>query len=84
MYLNPKRHAAITGAPVKIGSKPGPSFRAFDGALSGRMLFTLSGRLILFAYLIPCMHSLGSMTPRLLTIVKLPLFAWAMYMFIRT
>jgi hypothetical protein len=39
---------------------------------------------ILFAYRMPCMHSFGSMTPRLLTILKLPLFAWAMYMFIRT
>jgi hypothetical protein len=36
------------------------------------------------AYFIPCMHSFGSMTPRLLTILKLPLLAWAMYMFIRT
>ena len=36
------------------------------------------------SYFIPCMHSFGSMTPRLLTILKLPLFAWAMYMFIRT
>jgi hypothetical protein len=39
---------------------------------------------ILFAYFIPCMHSFGSTTPRLLTILNLPLFAWAMYMFIRT
>ena len=39
---------------------------------------------ISFAYFIPCMHSFGSMTPRLLTILKLPMFAWAMYMFIRT
>ena len=35
-------------------------------------------------HLTPFTHSLGSMTPRLLTILKLPLFAWAMYMFIRT
>ena len=28
--------------------------------------------------------SLGSMTPRFLTILKLPLLAWAMYMFMRT
>jgi hypothetical protein len=43
-----------------------------------------SSTLILFAYFMPCMHSFGSMTPRLLTIWKLPFFAWAMYMFIRT
>jgi hypothetical protein len=33
---------------------------------------------------IPCTHSLGSMIPRFSTVLKLPLFAWAMYMFIRT
>jgi len=47
MYLNPKRHAAITGAPVKISSKSGSSFRAFSGALSGKMLFTRPGRMII-------------------------------------
>ena len=35
------------------------------------------------AYIVPCTHSFGSMTPRFLTISNLPLFAWAMYMFIR-
>ena len=46
MYLNPKSHAAITGAPVKIGAKPGSAFRAFNGALSGRVLATRPGRMI--------------------------------------
>jgi activator of HSP90 ATPase len=46
MYLDPRRHAAITGAPVRIGSKPGSAFRAFGGALSGKMLYTRPGRLI--------------------------------------
>ena len=46
MYLNARRHAAIIGAPVKISSKPGSAFRAFNGALSGRMLFTRPGRMI--------------------------------------
>ena len=46
IYLSPKSHAAITGAPVKIGSKPGSAFRAFNGALSGRMLCTRPGRMI--------------------------------------
>jgi hypothetical protein len=32
MYLSPRRHAAITGRPVKIGAKPGAKFRAFNGA----------------------------------------------------
>ncbi len=46
MYLDPRRHAGITGAPVKIGAKPGSAFRAFNGALSGRMLYTRPGRMI--------------------------------------
>jgi activator of HSP90 ATPase len=46
MYLNPKRHAAITGSRVKIGARPGSSFRAFNGALSGRILHTQPGRMI--------------------------------------
>jgi len=47
MYLDPKRHAAITGAPVKIGARPGSAFRAFNGALSGKMLFTRPGQMII-------------------------------------
>jgi activator of HSP90 ATPase len=46
MYLDPRRHAAITGAPVTIGARPGARFRAFGGALSGRMLYTRPGRMI--------------------------------------
>ncbi len=46
MYLNPRSHAAITGAPVKIGAKRGATFRAFNGALSGTMLHTRPGRMI--------------------------------------
>ena len=46
MYLDPRRHAAITGAPVRIGARPGTPFRAFNGALSGTILFTRPGRMI--------------------------------------
>ena len=46
MYLDPKRHATITGSPVRIGARPGSPFRAFNGALSGKMLHTRSGRMI--------------------------------------
>ena len=45
-YLDPRRHAAVTGAPVTIGSKPGSTFRAFGGALSGKVLYTRPGRMI--------------------------------------
>ena len=50
MYLDPVAHAAFTGAPVTIGAQPGSEFRAFNGALSGRMLYTVPGRLIVQAW----------------------------------
>jgi len=46
MYLDPEIHAAFTGAPVAIRSDPGSEFRAFDGMLSGQMLYTVPKRLI--------------------------------------
>lgn len=46
MYLNPRTHAAITGHKVQIGARAGARFRAFGGALSGRILQTVPGRLI--------------------------------------
>ncbi|MSQ62945.1 MAG: hypothetical protein EXR33_03775 [Betaproteobacteria bacterium] len=50
MYLNPRAHAAITGGKVRVGARPGSRFRAFGGALSGRMLYTVPGRLIVQAW----------------------------------
>jgi activator of HSP90 ATPase len=46
MYLDPAMHAAFTGAPVEIGAKPGSSFRAFGGALSGHIVHVEPKRLI--------------------------------------
>ena len=46
MYLDPKIHEAFTGAPVTISSDPGSEFRAFNGMLSGRMLYTVPKRMI--------------------------------------
>jgi len=46
MYLDPRSHAGITGSPVRIGARPGSVFRAFNGALSGKMLYTRPGRMI--------------------------------------
>ena len=34
MYLDPRQHAAITGAPVQIGPESGAAFSAFDGVLT--------------------------------------------------
>jgi uncharacterized protein YndB with AHSA1/START domain len=46
MYLNPKIHAAFTGAPVKIAACAGSVFEAFSGALTGKILQVVPGRLI--------------------------------------
>ncbi|MCI0401366.1 MAG: SRPBCC domain-containing protein [Gammaproteobacteria bacterium] len=46
MYLDPKAHEAITGAPVVIGDKRGVEFRAFHGALTGTILAVIKPRLI--------------------------------------
>ncbi len=50
MYLSPRRHAAITGHPVRIGARPGAKFEAFNGALSGRVLYAVPGSLIVQAW----------------------------------
>jgi uncharacterized protein YndB with AHSA1/START domain len=46
MYLDPKEHAAFTGAPVKIAARAGAPFVAFAGALSGTILQVVPNRLI--------------------------------------
>jgi len=46
MYLDPKQHAAFTGAPVQIAARPGAAFVAFGGALTGTILQIVPNRLI--------------------------------------
>jgi len=46
MYLDPKLHAAFTGAPVKIAARAGAAFEAFGGAISGTILQVVPNRLI--------------------------------------
>jgi activator of HSP90 ATPase len=46
IYLDPVRHAAVTGFPVKISAKPGSKFAAFDGMLAGSTLLCIPGELI--------------------------------------
>ena len=46
IYLDPKRHAVFTGSPVQISAKPGSSCRAFGGMITGKMLATVPGKLI--------------------------------------
>lgn len=50
MYLNPRTHAAITGYKVEIGARVGARFKAFNGALTGRILQIVPGRLIVLAW----------------------------------
>jgi activator of HSP90 ATPase len=45
-YLDPKRHAAFSGSPVKVGSRPGALFSAFDGSITGQTLAVIAPRLI--------------------------------------
>ena len=45
-YLDPARHAAMTGQPAQISARPGGEFRAFDGRLSGRIVAVIPKRLI--------------------------------------
>jgi len=47
MYIDPKLHAAFTGAPVKISPKAASPFTAFGGMLSGSTLLTVPGKLII-------------------------------------
>ena len=50
MYLSARAHGAITGGKIQIGARPGAKFKAFGGALTGRMLYTIPGRLIVQAW----------------------------------
>jgi hypothetical protein len=47
MYLDPARHAEITGAPVTISPESGSPFRAFEDRLGGTMLSVVPPRLVI-------------------------------------
>ena len=46
MYVDAEKHSASTGSEVTISREPGSAFSAFGGALSGRMVATVPGRLV--------------------------------------
>ena len=56
MYLSPRAHGAITGGKIEIGARPGAKFKAFGGALTGRMLCAVPGRLIVQAWRSSAFH----------------------------
>jgi len=45
-YMDPLRHAAITGGKAVISARPGSKFLAFDGTLWGTTLAVVAPRLI--------------------------------------
>ena len=46
IFINARKHAAMTGAPAIIQARPGGEFRAFDGLLTGTILAIVPNRLI--------------------------------------
>lgn len=45
-YLDPAKHAELTGAPVTISAESGSPFSAFGGSLSGATLLAIPSRLL--------------------------------------
>lgn len=52
-YLDPAKHAAITGSPVTISAEPGAPFSAFDNVLTGTILQVVPKRLIVQSWRSP-------------------------------
>lgn len=46
LYMDPKKHAAITGGSVTIQPKPGGKFSAWGGGLSGQFLQLIKDKMI--------------------------------------
>jgi activator of HSP90 ATPase len=49
-YMDPKKHAAVTGSAVTIGDKPGSKFSAFFGSITGTTLAVVPRRLVVQAW----------------------------------
>ena len=46
LYMDPKKHAEVTGAPASISSKQGSKFSAHGGYITGKNLQLIKDRLI--------------------------------------
>jgi activator of HSP90 ATPase len=46
-YMDPAKHAEMTGMPVMISAESGSEFRAFNGQLSGTLLAAIPSRLVI-------------------------------------
>lgn len=49
-FLDSRQHSRITGAPARTGRRVGARFIAFGGALSGRNLMIIPGKMIVQAW----------------------------------
>jgi activator of HSP90 ATPase len=49
-FLDSRQHSRITGAPATTGRRVGARFTAFGGALSGRNLMIVPGKMIVQAW----------------------------------
>ncbi len=49
-FLDSRKHSRITGAPARASRRIGSPFTAFGGALSGRNLMLVPGRMIVQAW----------------------------------
>ncbi len=50
IFLDSKKHAAVTGAPARLSSKVGGSFTAYGGQLRGKNLLLVPGKMIVQAW----------------------------------
>ncbi len=48
--LNSRQHAAFTGRPAKLSSRPGAAFHCYGGYASGRILEVVPAKLIVMAW----------------------------------
>jgi len=46
LYMDPEKHAEVTGHAVSIGKQMGDKFKAFDGHIEGRMLHVVERKMI--------------------------------------
>ncbi len=46
MYLDSRKHSLSTGAPAKVSRKPGGTFAAFGGAIGGKNIAIVPGKII--------------------------------------
>jgi activator of HSP90 ATPase len=46
LYMDPKKHSEVTGAPARISGREGTKFSAFDDYITGRNLHIVKDKLI--------------------------------------